>query len=109
MPTTKRRRKRRSRPKRPTKKFCRMTTPEDEQTLIDQIDLRQTELLDQLAALNSRVESLLEEWTQTRDENRVDENRVDEVRVDEVEPASPAGPSAPTFQLPSANAAPQEC
>ena len=99
MPTTKRRRTRRSRPKRPTKKFCRMTSPEDGQTLIDQIDRRQTELLDQLAELNARVESLLTDWT---------ESRVEE-RVDEAEPASPAGPSAPTFQLPSADAAPQEC
>lgn len=99
MQTTKRRPKRRSRPKRPTKKFCRMTSPEDEQSLIDQIDRRQTELLDQLAELNVRVETLLSEWTESRTEER----------IDEAEPASPAGPSAPTFQLPSAAEAPQEC
>jgi hypothetical protein len=76
-----------------------MTAPEDGQTLIDQIDIRQTELLDQLAELNTRVESLLKEWTESREEEP----------TGEAPPASHVGPSAPTFQLPSADATPQEC
>jgi len=99
MPTTKRRPRRRSRPRRPTKKFCRMTSPEDGQSLIDQIDRRQTELLDQLAELNTRVESLLQEWTESRGEEP----------GDDADAVNPVGPSAPTFQLPAADAVPQEC
>lgn len=98
MPTTTRRPKRRSHSKRPAKKL-RMTTPDPDESLIEQIDLRQNELLDQLSDLNGRVESLLKEWTQSRDDER----------VDQAEAASPSGPSAPTFQSPVTDAAQQEC
>lgn len=103
MPTTKRRPKRRSRPRRPTKKL-RMTSPEAGSSLIERIDSRQNELLDQLAELNAKAEALLSEWTQTR-EDELQQAEPADLESD----ASHAGPGAPIFQSPAADAAPQEC
>lgn len=55
-------------------------------TLIDELDARQNEVLDQLDELNGRVEQLLRQFT--------------------ARPVTRADPNAPTSQLPSAGAGP---
>jgi len=55
-------------------------------TLIDELDARQNEVLDQLDKLNGRLELLLGEYTSRW--------------------VTPADPDAPTCQSPSADAAP---
>ena len=40
-----------------------MTTPEQQSTIIDQIDTRQNELLSELDSLNSKVDEVLKFWT----------------------------------------------
>jgi ElaB/YqjD/DUF883 family membrane-anchored ribosome-binding protein len=40
-----------------------MTTPEQQSTIIDQIDTRQNELLNELDSLNGKVEEVLKFWT----------------------------------------------
>ena len=78
-----------------------MSTPEAQRTLIDEIDDRQNELLEQLAALNTRVEELLNTCLQAREQERVD--------AGEGESSIPGGPNAPISQSPEVTADPQEC
>lgn len=67
--TAKRKSARRFRPRKPRQPI-RMSTPEAQRTLIDEIDDRQDVLLNELASLNSRVEALLNECLATREEQR---------------------------------------
>jgi hypothetical protein len=79
-----------------------MSTPESKRSLIDEIDDRQNDLLNQLATLNARVESLLDTCLQAREEERMDVETRDGTPI-------PGGPNVPISQLPEAAVAPQEC
>ncbi len=93
-----------ARPRRPrrTSKPLRMSSPEAQRTLIDEIDDRQEVLLNDLASLNARVEALLDKCLASREEQRRAEDEIDG-------PSSLAGPNVLISQSPSAASAPQEC
>lgn len=61
-----------------------MTEP-NAHTLLDELDVRQDEVLGQLDQLNEQIEDVLEDWTGVPKENEesVDEESVDEEPVDE--------------------------
>lgn len=99
--STIRRKVARSRPRRPGK-IPRMSTPEAQRTLIDDIDDRQEALLNDLDSLNARVEALLGECLAAREQQRLAEEEISE-------PSSLAGPNVLISQSPAAAAAPQEC
>ena len=111
MPTATQPRRKRStakrkvaRPRRPQRlgKPVRMSTPEAQRTLIDEIDDRQDALLNDLTSLNARVEALLNDCLAARERERLAEEDIDE-------PSTLAGPNVQTFQLPAVILAPQEC
>ena len=93
-----------ARPRRPgnPRKPLRMSTPEAQRTLIDDIDDRQEALLNELASLNARVEALLNDCLATREQQRLAE-------AEDAEPSSLAGPNVRIFQSPAAVSVPQEC
>ena len=99
--TTRRKVTRPRRPRKPSKPL-RMSSPEAQRTLIDDIDDRQEALLNDLATLNARVEALLNECLAAREQHRA----VEEV----IEPPSTlAGPNVLISQSPAAASVPQEC
>ena len=100
--TTKSKRDRPRRPQR-ARKPLRMSTPEAQRSLIDEIDDRQETLLNDLAALNARVEALLNECLATREQQRLAE----EGNADA--PSTLSGPSVLISQSLAAAAVPQEC
>ena len=93
-----------ARPRRPRNpgKLLRMSSPEDQRTLIDEIDERQETLLHELDSLNARVEALLDECLAARQQERVEAEELEA-------PANPAGPNVLTCRSLAAAAAPQEC
>lgn len=103
-----------------------MSTPEAQRTLIDEIDDRQEALLNDLASLNARVESLLDECLAAREQQRLAEEADSEVgptlaplattsedNSDQQDQAAPetslAGPNVLISQSPAVTSAPQEC
>ena len=94
--TAKRKATRRNRPRRPRKPL-RMSTPEAQRTLIDEIDDRQEALLKDLASLNERVEALLNDCLATREQQRLAEEEISG-------PATLAGPDVLISQSPAAAA-----
>ena len=117
-----------ARPRRPRKpsKPLRMSSPEAQRTLIDEIDDRQEALLNDLTALNARVEALLNDCLAAREEQRLAEEadtgeaavstppetkRGDNFRRQDrvTSGATLAGPNVLISQSPAAASAPQEC
>ena len=79
-----------------------MSTPESQRSLIDEIDDRQEQVLQQLAELNGRVEALLDSCLKARDQERVDPESGPGESI-------PGGPNVRIYQSPSAAASPPEC
>ena len=89
------------RPRRPSKPL-RMSSPEAQRTLIDDIDDRQEVLLNDLSSLNARVEALLNECLAAREQQRQAQEELDV-------PSTLAGPNVRICQSPVAASVPQEC
>ncbi|HRX82135.1 MAG TPA: hypothetical protein P5307_23875 [Pirellulaceae bacterium] len=123
--TTRRKVARPRRPRKPSKPL-RMSSPEAQRTLIDEIDDRQEALLNDLTALNARVEALLNDCLAAREEQRLAE----EADTGEGAVTTPAetksqdgfrrqdqatsgttlaGPNVLISQSPAAASTPQEC
>ena len=94
-----------ARPRRPRRsgKPLRMSTPEAQRTLIDEIDDRQEALLNDLESLNARVEALLNECLAAREQQRLAEEAVADP------PSSLAGPNVLISQSLAEASVPQEC
>lgn len=80
-----------------------MSSPDEQRTLIDEIDERQEALLNDLSSLNARVEALLNDCLAAREEQRKAEEEI----VDG--PSSLVGPNVQISQSPAAISTPQEC
>lgn len=73
-------------------------TDMDSSSLLDELDRRQNEVLDQLAALNARIEALVSEWTQQRaaEEAAAATGEAEPATAAASGAATPSGPGVPT-------------
>ncbi len=85
-----------------------MSSPRQQASLIDELDARQNDVLDRLAELNARVETLLRSCLELR-ETSAEELAASEPGSDNQRPFNPAGPTAPICQSPAAAETPPEC